>query len=492
MSLGLPYDSDEGRAVAAALTAIMGGEAYKASAELSALVGAFPGYSKNREPMIEVMKMHRESVRDINVEKVPSELRYLVNEAWDCWSDAVELGEKFGYRNAQATVLAPTGTIAFMMDCDTTGIEPDIALVKYKVLSGGGMLKIVNRSVSLALRNLGYTENQITAIIDYIDKNDTIEGAPLLRDEHLAIFDCAFKAAKGQRAIAYPGHIKMMAVTQPFLSGAISKTINMPESSTVEDIAKAYIFSWEQGLKAVAIYRENSKRSQPLNTKKTEGEMVKKEQTQVKEIIKEIIVMPERKRMPQTRRAMTHKFEIGGHEGYLTVGLFDNGEPGELFLSMHKQGSTIRGILDAWATSVSMNLQYGIPVTEFFKKFRHQKFEPAGLVKNVGGGELDDKIETIRTASSIVDYVAQFMINNFGDGAGGVEIEMPKTIEPVMDNQKELTDFAKVKQEQEESHEDYGNEGLVCKLCGGPAKRIGNCAMVCTSCKQTTRGGCGE
>ncbi|MEK6898791.1 MAG: vitamin B12-dependent ribonucleotide reductase [Nanoarchaeota archaeon] len=468
MSYGLPYDSDEGRAVAAALTAIMGGEAYRTSAEIAKVVGPFPGYAKNSEPMIEVMKMHRDSVKKIEVNKMPAELRYLANDAWDCWSEAVSLGEQYGFRNAQATVLAPTGTIAFMMDCDTTGIEPDIALVKYKVLSGGGMLKIVNRSVSLALRNLGYSEAEIGGIIEFIDKNDTIEGSPNLRDEHLAIFDCAFKAAKGKRAIQHRGHIKMMAVCQPFISGAISKTVNMPEHSTVEDIADTYIFAWEQGLKAVAIYRENSKRSQPLNTKKTEGEMVKKEALKL---------LSERVKLPQTRRSLTHKFDIAGHEGYITVGLYDDGKPGEVFVTMHKQGSTIRGLLDAWATSVSLNLQYGIPVDVLFGKFRHSKFEPSGFVKNENAGELDARIIKIRTASSIVDYVSQFMVSHFASSAGKIAFEIEALEEP-KDEQKSLVDF--------------GNEGLVCPLCGGPAKRIGNCATYCTSCKQTSRSGCGE
>lgn len=469
MSIGLPYDSDEGRAVAAAITAIMCGEAYKTSADLAGAVGPFPGYAKNKEPMLEVMRMHRDAVKKIEVNKIPSELRYLVNEAWDCWDEAVKLGEKNGYRNSQMTVLAPTGTIAFMMDCDTTGIEPDIALVKYKVLAGGGMLKIVNRSVALALKTLGYGEDQIEAIIEYIDKNDTIEGAPGLREEHLAIFDCAFRAAKGKRFIHHRGHIKMMGVTQPFISGAISKTVNMPEHSTVDDIADTYVFAWEQGLKAVAIYRENSKRSQPLNTQKTEGEMVKKEK---------VLAVSDRKRLPQTRKSVTHKFDISGHEGYITVGLYDNGKPGEIFVTMHKQGSTIRGLMDSWATSVSLNLQYGIPVDVLFNKFRYAKFEPAGFVKNVGGGELDSNALKIRTASSIVDYVSQFMLNNFGESTGKMEFEIETLPEPVRDEQKTIKDF--------------GNEGLLCPLCGGPAKRIGNCALRCTSCNQTSRSGCGE
>src|SRR3989338_8827416 len=475
MSLGLPYDSDEGRAVAASITSIMCGEAYKISAELAALVSPFPGYEANKTPMMEVMKMHRENVKKIDVVKIPSHLKQLVNDAWDCWSDAIELGEKYGFRNAQATVLAPTGTIAFMLDCDTTGIEPDIALVKYKVLSGGGMLKIVNRSVPLALRKMGYSENQVSEIVEYIDKNDTIEGAPWIREEHLPVFDCAFKPAKGKRSIHYKGHIKMMSVTQPFISGAISKTINMPEQSTVDDIFEAYVFAWEQGLKAVAIYRDNSKRSQPLNTQKTEGEMTRKSK------ILEIVRMRQ-KDMPQTRKAITHRFEIAGHKGYLTVGLFDDGKPGEIFVTMSKEGYTIRGLMDAWPTSVSLNLQYGIPVDALFNKFRHAKFEPAGFVKNQQGGELDNRMPKIRTASSIVDYVAQFMLNNFATSTGKVEFEIEG-----IDNESS----ADLKEEQK-TIKDFGNEGVVCPLCGGAAKRIGNCAVTCTSCNQTSRIGCGE
>ncbi len=381
------------------------------------------------------------------------------------------MGEKYGYRNAQTTVLAPTGTIAFLMDCDTTGIEPDIALVKYKVLAGGGMLKIVNRGVPLALKNLGYSNEQVDKIIDYIDKEDTIEGAPGLAEQHLPIFDCAFKAAKGKRSIHYRGHVLMMGATQPFLSGGISKTINMSENTTAQEIAEAYIFSWEQGLKAVAIYRENSKRSQPLNTQKTEGEIVKK----AKQI--GIMSLGERNKMPQTRKSLTHKFDIAGHEGYITVGLYDNGRPGEIFITMHKEGSTIRGLMDAWATSMSLNMQYGTSVNDLFGKFMHQKFEPSGFVKNVSGGELGEKIKPIRTASSIVDYVAQFMINNFGEGTGPVSVKI-ESIDATKAGQASLQDF--------------GNEGITCPHCGGPAKRMGNCAIYCTSCKQTTRSGCGE
>jgi ribonucleoside-diphosphate reductase alpha chain len=475
MSLGLPYDSDSGRAVAAAITAIMTGEAYKTSAELAGLIGPFSMYEKNSGPMMEVMTMHQESVKGINVESMPSSLRYLVNDAWDAWADAIELGLKYGYRNAQATVLAPTGTIAFMMDCDTTGIEPDIALVKYKVLAGGGMLKIVNNSVRKGLRKLGYDEAQIEEIVSYVDKQETIESAPHILEDHLPVFDCAFKAAKGKRAIHYKGHVKMMGAVQPFISGAISKTINMPEDSTVEDIMQAYIYAWEQKLKAVAIYRENSKRSQPLNTQKTEGEIVKKKEKEVQRI-------GERLKLPQTRKSITHKFEIAGHEGYLTIGLYDDGNPGEIFVTMHKQGSTTRGLLDAWATSVSVNLQYGASVTNLFKRFRHQKFEPAGFVKNIEGGEIDKNISQIRTTSSIVDYVAQFMLNNFGDGSGGIHVDLTDTDvhQPAIN-------------EQQSSLEEFSvDEGITCPICGGVAKRVGNCAIMCTDCKQTTRSGCGE
>ncbi len=486
MSLGLPYDSDEGRAVAAAITALMCGEAYKASAKIASVVGPFHRYQENKDSMLKVIEMHRDHVKDINVNKIPYDLRYLVNEAWDAWSDAFELGKQYGFRNSQATVLAPTGTIAFMMDCDTTGIEPDIALVKYKVLSGGGMLKIVNKSVPLALKRLGYKENEIAEIVKYINDNDTIEGSSL-KQEHLPVFDCAFKPANGKRAIYYKGHVLMMAVCQPYISGAISKTINMPENSTVEEIMDAYVFAWETGLKAVAVYRENSKRSQPLNTKKTEGEMAVK--TQVVEIVKK----QEREHLPQTRKSVTHKFELGDHKGFLTVGLYDDGRPGEIFVTIAKQGSTIRGLIDAWALSMSMNLQYGAPVSELFGMFRHQKFEPAGFVRNSDVlGKLDEGKLAIRTASSIVDYIAQFMLNNFGEGAGGVEIEIPQLESSLLkEEQKGLHDFAHTTTEKE--IKDSGlSEGLVCGLCGGPAKRIGNCAIRCTSCNTTQRSGCGE
>lgn len=470
MSLGLPYDSDGGRAVAAAITAIMTGEAYKVSAEIASAVGPFPRYKENAESMLNVIRMHKDSVENIDQKKMPRQLDRLIDEARVSWGEALVLGERYGYRNSQVSVLAPTGTIAFFMDCDTTGVEPDIALVKYKVLAGGGMLKIVNRSVPLALQNLGYPQGTIEEIVDYIDKNDLIEGAPGLKEEHLPIFDCAFKAAKGKRYIQYKGHIRIMGAVQPFISGAISKTINMPEHSSVEEIMEAYIYAWQQGLKAVAIYRENSKRSQPLNTKKTKGERVEADNELVKQTLP-------RKKLTQTRTSITHKFEIADHEGYLTVGLHDDGTPGEIFITMSKQGSTMRGLMDAWATSVSLNLQYGVSVIDLFKKFRNQKFEPSGFVRGAEKGRLDMDYPSIRTASSIVDYVAQFMLSRFGS-SGKVELVSP--IQKVGEKEKQA------------GLEDFGNEGLVCPLCGGPAKRTGNCSIMCTSCKQTMRSGCGE
>src|SRR5579862_5577396 len=336
MSRGLPYDSDGGRDYAAALTALMTGEAYAQSARIARDHGGpCTGYEKNREPFLRVMRKHRDSMRDVNARNVASDLYQAAKMSWD---DAVELGEQFGYRNAQATVLAPTGTIGFMMDCDTTGVEPDIALVKYKKLVGGGLMKIVNQTVPMALRKLGYTQPQVDAIVDYIDRNETIEGAPGLKESHLPVFDCAFKAAKGQRSIHYMGHIKMMGATQPFISGAISKTVNVPKEATVDEITQAYIQAWKLGAKAISIYRDGSKRMQPLNTSKdrTPAEIAK-------QAAASMVASPVRRKLPDERRAITHKFDIQGHEGYITVGMYEDGSPGEIFISMSKQGSTISG-----------------------------------------------------------------------------------------------------------------------------------------------------
>jgi ribonucleoside-diphosphate reductase alpha chain len=396
MSRGLPYDSDGGRDYAAALTALMTGEAYAQSARIARDHGGpFSGYEKNREPFLRVMRKHRDAMRDVNGRNVPSDLYHAAKASWD---DAVELGEAFGYRNAQATVLAPTGTIGFMMDCDTTGVEPDIALVKYKKLVGGGLMKIVNQTVPMALQKLGYTPPQIDAIVDYIDVNETIEGAPGLKDSHLPVFDCAFKAFKGQRSIHYMGHIKMMGATQPFISGAISKTVNVPKEATVEDITQAYIQSWKLGAKAISIYRDGSKRTQPLNTSKdkTAAELAQAAAAA-------LITQPTRHKLPDERHALTHKFDIQGHEGYITVGLFENGQPGEIFLVMAKEGSTISGFADAFAQAISYALQYGVPLQALVDKFSHVRFEPSGMTRN----------PEIRFAKSIVDYIFRWMASKF-------------------------------------------------------------------------------
>ncbi|HEY6166885.1 MAG TPA: vitamin B12-dependent ribonucleotide reductase [Verrucomicrobiae bacterium] len=463
MSYGLPYDSDEGRALAGAITAIMTGHAYEQSAEIAATMGAFAGYEdarcsgvtapaakNNAESMLGVIRHHRGAVEDIQASE---DFNYLKEEARRTWDRALEKGRKHGYRNAQVTVLAPTGTIAFLMDCDTTGVEPDIALVKYKLLAGGGMLKIVNRTVPEALKRLGYGPDAIQQIIAHIEKHDTIEdveenGQTIqsgLKPEHLAVFDCAFKAHKGKRSIHYMAHLSMMSAAQPFISGAISKTVNFPTEATVADIRDAYIQAWRMGLKCVAIYRDGSKRSQPLNTKKTNegGDAARNGaakpsasdpdtgtlQNRVIELEIELarlrnqVGQPLRRRLPDTRAAVNHKFDIAGHEGYLTVGLFENGQPGELFITMAKEGSTIGGLMDSIGTLTSMSLQYGVPLEALVKKFAHQRFEPSGFTKN----------PDIRQAASIIDYVFRWLAVKFIPGyreanspnTGQRELKMP-------------------------------------------------------------------
>ncbi len=437
MSYGLPYDSDPGRALAGAITAIMTGCAYEQSAELAATMGAFKGYrdarcahvtaplaEDNVESMLNVIQQHREAVEGIQPSQ---EFNYLKEEARQSWDRALERGRAAGYRNAQVTVLAPTGTIAFSMDCDTTGIEPDIALVKYKLLAGGGMLKIVNRTVPEALRRLGYSTEEAARIIAHAEKFDTIEdvtegGKSIpsgLKPEHLPVFDCAFKPYRGQRSIHYLAHLRMMAAAQPFISGAISKTVNMPNECTVADIRDAYVQAWKMGLKCVAIYRDGSKRSQPLNTKRTNegGEKASTAdssalEARIKELEAEVARhaaqagKPLRRRLSDTRTAITHKFDIAGHEGYLTVGLFENGQPGELFITMAKEGSTIGGLMDGIGTLTSLALQYGVPLEALVRKFAHVRFEPSGFTKN----------PDIRNAASITDYVFRWMAVQFVPG----------------------------------------------------------------------------
>jgi ribonucleoside-diphosphate reductase alpha chain len=412
MTAGVPYDSEEARSICGSITALLHGAANLASAEMANVVGPFARYKENEEPMQRVMRMHRDATREINDEG-PS---YLKKAACDLWDKVIELGERYGYRNAQATVLAPTGTISFMMDCDTTGIEPDIALVKYKQLAGGGMLKIVNQSVPKGLRTLGYSDEQIKSMVAYIDENDTIEGAPFVADEHLPVFDCAFTPAKGTRSIPWQAHVQMMAAAQPFLSGAISKTVNMPSDVTAKDIADAYFWGWELGLKAIAIYRDGSKQSQPLSTRSEASKAAEA-------AVEKIVYKPRRERLPDTRQSITHKFNISGHEGYLNVGLYPDGRPGELFITMAKEGSTVGGLMDSFGTAISMSLQYGVPLEVLVNKFSHTRFEPMGHTTN----------PDIRIAKSVVDYIFRWMGITFLAGyreasTGHLKSETPTVI----------------------------------------------------------------
>ncbi len=396
MSAGLPYDSDAAYGLCGSITSLLHGSANLTSAELAGVVEPFEAYADNREPMLRVMQMHRDAVEEID----SAGPTYLKDAARQLWEQVLAAGRRNGFRNAQATVLAPTGTISFMMDCDTTGIEPDIALVKYKQLAGGGMLKIVNKTVPLALQSLGYDKAKIEAIVKYIDEHDTIEGAPDLEEEHLAVFDCAFKPANGTRSIPWKAHVRMMAAAQPFLSGAISKTVNMPSETTPEEIAEAYLWGWKMGLKALAIYRDGSKQSQPLSTK-SEGD-----KAAGKEKEKEIVYRPRRERLPDTRQSITHKFNVGGHEGYINVGLYPDGRPGELFITMAKEGSTVGGLMDCFGTAISMSLQYGVPLEVLVNKFSHTRFEPMGHTSN----------PEIRIAKSVVDYIFRWLGMNFLNG----------------------------------------------------------------------------
>jgi ribonucleoside-diphosphate reductase alpha chain len=391
MSNGVPYDSDEGRSVAASITALMTGRGYRQSAEVAAAIGPYDEYPKNREPHNQVMRMHQQAAYEIDDELVDEGLLHAARESWD---EAVALGEQHGYRNAQATVLAPTGTISFLMDCDTTGIEPDFSLVKFKDLVGGGQMKIVNRSVNLALETLGYNEAEIEQIDAYINEHNTIIGAPGLKDEHLEVFDVAV----GERSISHTGHIQMMGATQPFLSGAISKTVNLPETASVEDIAEAYKLGWSQGLKALAIYRDGSKTAQALKTKGSEkkGEPVAESAPDE----------PERQKMPRERESITHKFTIGLHEGYITAGKYEDGSLGEIFLTgIGKEGSTIKGLMNAFATAISIGLQYGVPLQDFVDKFSYMRFEPEGVTRN----------PEIPFAKSMPDYIMRWLASRFID-----------------------------------------------------------------------------
>jgi ribonucleoside-diphosphate reductase alpha chain len=437
MAAGLPYDSDAGRDYAACVTAIMCGQAYLQSSRIAescppltpitdtvqtrlgittaeAMPGAAcPGWYINREPFLDVIRMHRASVNNINKNNVPASL---FDASKACWDEALSHGEKHGYRNSQVTVLAPTGTIGFMMDCDTTGIEPDLALIKYKKLVGGGMIKIVNNTVPAALFKLGYTHEQTDAIVSYIDATGTIEGAPHVKDEHLAVFDCSFKPSKGTRSIHYMGHIKMMAAAQPFISGAISKTVNLPNNATVDDISEAYLQSWKLGVKAVAIYRDGCKQSQPLSAAGSKTANSTRDDAARNAAAASHVHIEEdnldappralRHKLKEERMSVTHKFNVGGHEGYIIVGLYPNGEPGEIFVKMAKEGSTVSGLMDSFALAVSISLQHGVPLKLFCEKFAHTRFEPSGWSNN----------PDIGFAKSIMDYIFRWLQLRFMTG----------------------------------------------------------------------------
>ena len=532
MAAGLPYDSDAGRDYAACLTAIMCGEAYFQSSKIAELCpqlapatpltqtaeitgSACPGFYINREPFLDVIRMHRASVNNIGTSlkagTADKQLPKLIDASKDVWDSALAHGETYGYRNSQVTVLAPTGTIGFMMDCDTTGIEPDLALVKYKKLVGGGMIKIVNNTVPSALFKLGYSSEQASAIVSYIDATGTIEGAPGLKEEHMPIFDCSFKPAKGTRAIHYIGHIKMMAATQPFISGAISKTVNLPNDATIEDIAEAYIEAWREGLKAVAIYRDGSKGSQPLNVSdgdkaksatgsqlpasgQTAGSQLPASSQQVAEV-QDQNAPPKavRHRLPEERASLTHKFSIAGHEGYITVGLYPNGQPGEIFIKMAKEGSTVSGLMDAFATSVSLALQHGVPLKVLCEKFAHTRFEPSGWS---GNGK-------IGFAKSITDYIFRWLHYRFvepeqGDlfegmlKRNGVSATVPElTAEVASAPAPQLTSSSQqtvtTKHHAADALREFVDLGDApsCHVCGSIMTRNGSCYR-CMSCGSTS------
>ncbi len=469
MSRGLAYDSDEGRAMAAAITSLMCGEAYRQSALISREIGPFNGFEKNKEPMMRVMSKHGIYAEKIDKTRVQTDL-------WEAsasvWKDVVEFGNQFGIRNSQATVLAPTGTIGFMMDCDTTGVEPDIALVKYKKLVGGGLLKIVNLTVPEALRKLGYDSEQVEHIVAYIDKNDTIEGAPHLKEEHLPVFDCAFKPAKGERSIQYMGHIKMMGAVQPFLSGAISKTVNMPNDVTVEDIEQAYVEAWRLGLKAIAVYRDGCKRTQPLSTSLDAPKDKEKEATTAKAV-------PARRRLPDERQSITHKFSIAGHEGYITVGMFEDGQPGELFITMSKEGSTISGLMDSLATAVSISLQYGVPLKVLVDKFSHARYEPSGFTNN----------PDIPIAKSLSDYIFRWLGKKFmkedGSPATPAHIAPATAPEPKAVLQSAATQASSVMEQNEKTVFANQADAPPCHECGAIMIRSGSCYK-CLECGSTS------
>jgi ribonucleoside-diphosphate reductase alpha chain len=467
MSRGVAYDSDEGRTLAAAITSLMSGEAYKQSAKIAEVKGPFNGYANNKDAMLSVMSKHGIHAELIDQKTVEPELWHAQR---DVWNEVVALGKEYGIRNAQTSVLAPTGTIGFMMDCDTTGVEPDIALVKYKKLVGGGMIKIVNQTVPEALVKLGYDDEQVEHIIAFIDKNDTIEGAPHLKEEHLSVFDCAFKPANGKRAIEYMGHIKMMSAVQPFLSGAISKTVNMPHDVSAEDIMQSYIEAWKLGLKSIAVYRDGCKRTQPLSTS-----LDKKKDKQP------ATVKPARRHLQDERQSITHKFSIAGHEGYITVGMFEDGSPGELFITMSKEGSTISGLMDSLATSVSIALQYGVPLKVLVDKFSHARYEPSGFTNN----------PDIPIAKSVSDYIfrwlgKKFLIEDHGETPmSEVQLNAESAKKPAAILNAAATKAASVWEKNEKFVFETQSDAPPCHECGSIMIRSGSCYK-CLECGSTS------
>jgi len=463
MSMGVPYDSDQGRDMAAGVTAVMCGQAYLTSSRVAEAVGPFGGYRENEQPFLEVIRMHRDSVDRVRRTHLPAAL---YEGARECWDDAYQSGQRHGYRNAQVTVIAPTGTIGFMMDCDTTGIEPDLALIKHKKLVGGGVIKIVNNTVPQALIKLGYSSTQAEKIVSHIDSTGTIEGAPDLKPEHLAVFDCSFRPQNGARSIHYMGHVRMMAAVQPFVSGAISKTINMPEESTVEDIINAYTESWKLGLKAVAIYRDNSKRVQPLSS--GSGKTEKKAAIAAPAaapVVEKVVYRPVRRKLPDERRSITHKFSIGGHEGYITAGMYDDGSAGELFITMAKEGSTISGLMDAFATAISFNLQYGVPLKFLVDKFAHLRFEPSGWTGN----------PQVPYAKSIMDYIFRWLGAKFlGPEYAITEAGETTNLRPTEPDPQQQLPFAPV-----------SSDAPLCAECGSIMTRNGSCYK-CGNCGGTS------
>ncbi|MBV8574455.1 MAG: vitamin B12-dependent ribonucleotide reductase, partial [Acetobacteraceae bacterium] len=450
MALGLPYDSDPGRAFAAAVTATLGGQAYLTSARIAQAIGCCPGFPQNREPFLQVVNRHGFATRNVEEDETNRELLFAARE---CWREAFSLGSRVGFRNAQTTVLAPTGTIGFMMDCDTTGIEPELALVKYKKLVGGGSMRIVNGTVSRGLHRLGYTAAQVDAIVRFIDGTGTIEGAPHIKDQGLAVFDCSLRSQNGKRSIHPRGHIRMMATVQPFLSGGISKTINMPEEATVEDVFDAYVESWRLGLKAVAIYRDGSKRVQPLNA----GNAAPQEKAAP------AAMQPLRRKLPDERSSITHKFSIAGHEGYITVGLYPDHTPGEIFISMNKAGSTISGLMDTIAVSVSTGLQYGVPLSFFVDKFSHVRFEPSGWTGN----------PQLPYAKSIIDYLFRWLGKRFLARTDPTEAGDSTGLRPTEAAPQQALAFEPV------------SDAPLCSECGGLMTRNGSCYK-CDNCGGTS------